>query len=262
MFEAVKVFDEGPPLINMKFEDQIKRREYLIQSFLDKKLTGEEEREFNSLSLKDPSVLAEIKEYRDIEMGLRAIETENISKQINRWERKYTVDHQFSSRRLLAYAASVAALIIIVSVVYVQFFEQTPESLYSEYYQPYEDLILDRASGSFNNLELAMESYDKGRFDLAEPLLQRHFSMNPQDSLALLYLGITQLELNRYEEAEGNFRLLMTNVKYIQQAQWYLSMLYLKTNKVRLAQQMFGQILQYPDHYKLKQAEQILEELD
>jgi len=240
-----------------------------IQEYLEGNLKGENLKDFENRLQQDPALAAEVQEYQQLELGLHSIGAEQFKNEVSQWEEAYQktqrTDHKvFTLRRYYAVAATIALLI----VAGIYFLRNTPpdmDQLYAQNYVPYEDMILDRGAsseGAQSFLIAGMEAYNHQQYALAEENLQAYLREEPTHYGAALYLGIAQMELNQFDEAASNFDLALQDPKFAQQAQWYLSLLYLKSQQPEKAKTTLQAIAQNPQHYKSGTAAGLLGELE
>ena len=129
-------------------------------------------------------------------------------------------------RRWLAYAASIAILAIIAFSLY---YSLRP-GLYNQYAQ-HPPLALTQLSSQAETLgPQAEQAFNQKDYEQAFRLLEQYLEAKEQeDPLAHLYLGISALETERYEEAIQTFSILSTQTGQWQDyGQWYLALTYLK----------------------------------
>ena len=79
---------------------------------------------------------------------------------------------------------------------------------------------------------------------------------------AYLYAGISLMETNNFSEAKKSFQTIINNndIYYIQQAEWYLGLCYLKAGKTKKAKKQFRKIVSCQGFYENK-AKEILNKL-
>jgi tetratricopeptide (TPR) repeat protein len=88
------------------------------------------------------------------------------------------------------------------------------------------------------------------------------FDMEPGNLLGKLYSGISYMELNDFEKAMGYFNFIIQHKDnlFIDQSEWYLSLCYLKTNRMEEASRLLDKIANERGVFKTK-AQMLLNEL-
>jgi len=167
-------------------------------------------------------------------------------------------------KRIVIIAASFTLIIIIGLLLYKSGGKvYSDNELYSMYYKPYEpDIIIRSDSEKFRDLENAILLYDKADYNTA---FNKFINIIIQDSnnyLAQFYLGLTCMELNKFDAAIEQFTSISENWEspFRYHLEWYLALCYLKNNNKEEAKALLLQIKSENRYYKIK-AEEILDKL-
>lgn len=108
------------------------------------------------------------------------------------------------------------------------------EELFFLYFSPYENLVTVRSSKPKDkSLQEGMSFYTLKKYPEAVKLLKKYLLQNPDDSLIMLYLGISLLTSGKYKNASGMFKKILKskNSLLFDHAKWYLALSYLKDSK-------------------------------
>lgn len=234
----------------------------LMQAYLDGTLQEPELSDFK-LQLQNNSELeAEVAHLREIQTSMHALGAESLLEATQDWEREINEKKKngnvrsLSIKRVLSIAAGVAAVTAII--FFLRKPDYTTTELFASYYEPYENLIISRGEGDDIILKRAMDAYDNHNYQRAVSLLQPYLEANPNERSAALYLGIAQMELSNYGEAESQLMEALNDPLYQQQADWYLALLYLRMDDVSKLSKTLEKIITMGDHYKEKEAREIL----
>ena len=245
-------------------------KDQLIQDYLAHSLKGDELKYFEDQIRRDPELAAEVTAYQELELGLHGIGAEHLAAETSQWESEYRQSQTSEGkvvpfRPYYAVAAAVTLLLLLGGILL--FWNPNPElgELYAQHYAPYEDMILDRSEASEGTEQLliqGMEAYNRQEYPLAERHLQEYLAQSPEQYGAALYLGIAQLETNQLEAAEASFRRASQDIKFEQQAQWYLSLLYLKSEQMTKVRTALQAIADNAQHYKHREASTLLKDIE
>ncbi len=167
-------------------------------------------------------------------------------------------------KRIVIIAASFT-LIIIIGLLFYKSVNKvySNNELFSMYYKPYEpDIIIRSDIDKFRDLENAILLYDKGNYNTA---FDKFISIIMQDNnnyLAQFYLGLTCMELNKFDTAIEQFTSISENWEspFRYHLEWYLALCYLKNNNKEEAKALLIQIKSTNRYYKTE-AEEILDKL-
>ncbi len=165
----------------------------------------------------------------------------------------------------IRYASFAAAAMIGVFILLRTLLPSSnPENLFSTYYKPFE--ALSSVTRSINNTEdykysAAIESYKSGDFQKSAAEFAVISEKNPSSVSARFFLGLSQLSLANYGQAENLFKGVSDEQgEYTKEARWYLGLTYLKTNNKQKAEECFT-ILASSEGYYRERSEKILRRL-
>lgn len=180
-------------------------------------------------------------------------------------KRKKTPTKKAKTRRLSPFTIGIAAGLALAVFALSQLL-QPPQNaeLYAAYAQPYPNVLIPIQKSGDNNTpkpdETAMASYENGDFALAFSLLQ---ALEPGGPGFDFYAGISAMRTDKDVDAETLFlKTAQTNSKFKVPAQYYLALLYLKTDRTEEAKQYLKIVEQEGQTPTLrKNASEILEKL-
>jgi thioredoxin-like negative regulator of GroEL len=106
----------------------------------------------------------------------------------------------------------------------------------------------------------AYEFYDNGNYRLAAQLFEQ-IAKEKDDAAAQLCLGNSYLKLNDFANAEKTFtNVVAKHAELFTQAKWYLTLTYLKENKMERAKAILWEISKSSTYGE--KAQKLLKELD
>ncbi|MBN1951497.1 MAG: hypothetical protein JW801_09850 [Bacteroidales bacterium] len=248
-----------------------------VDRYLDGIMSPEEEKWFKK-ELEGNSFLEQELEFQSkLNQSISQRELIELEDQLNTiYKNTYNPVSRFAKikRKTVAISAAavVASLMIYFAASYwinrpedlaLQF--SSPLDLYASYYQPAEMSMSFRAAGDVVDSELreAMKLYDRKEYSEAILLFEKILSDDASRIGLNLYSGISHMELEEYTEANTSFRKIIDDRSnaFIESAEWYLGLCYLKTEDVELSKQVFENIASGSSYYKAD-AERILNLLE
>ncbi len=163
-------------------------------------------------------------------------------------------------RTYVMVAAAAVAVLAAVFVGYQQLQTPTPEGLYAEYVTPF-PLSFQRGA-STDTLNQLSEVYYQGDYEKAITLTQDLLTDSTAENRNKLYmcLGMSLLLKDQATEAVAAFQQVAPVSSFIENAQWYTALAYLKANDIESAKPLFEEMAS-SDHYKRQAAAEILENL-
>lgn len=251
-------------------ENMSKYQDY-IQPFLDGELSRKE-LDWISKELESNAVLAEdIKLYREVDQAIKEQDVMDLRKQLDVIhdsldkkvrEPKYIPRY----KKALSYAAIASlAVLISVGIVYkISVRKLTNEQIFEKYYEPYEVTMVYRSGETDDHklLSEAMQKYEAKEYEDAISLFQLILAKEPGNMETELYSGISNLEIERYSEANNSFNKIIEHNDnlYVEQAEWSLAFCYLMTDNQQEAKDLLTQIGNKEGYYR-EQALKIVKRL-
>ncbi|GGX15720.1 tetratricopeptide repeat protein [Aquimarina muelleri] len=259
-----------------------------IETYLNGEMTVEENKIFEKKIELDPTAQKEFKIYKEMytlyndadwEISnsatqndrittyvtfLKSEKGQSISKNIQKAEDAYFNAFSTKIKKIVLYAGSIAALLVLGLFVFVQLNKDIDaKSLYAEH-KNWNDLPSLSLRDGVTSLSEGEILFRKKQYSTALTVFKSYVSQNATQSnpQVLLYIGVTQLELNQNEAAIKSFeKLLGSDTLDASKAYWYLSLTYLKINKVEEAKTQLQILSKNPQNYKYKEAKELLNRL-
>jgi len=163
--------------------------------------------------------------------------------------------------RWVAIAASIVILLTVgISLIWMQSGLNNSE-LYQQYFAP--ETAAFNFRSSMTSLEQpvlqGMQFYELHDYDAALEM----FDKAPNNLMGKLYGGLSLMELGEFDKALNKFDYIIQHNDnlFIDQAEWYLGLCYLRTGKQKQAVETFEKIAEQRGVYKTK-AQKILHEIN
>jgi len=165
----------------------------------------------------------------------------------------------------IRYAAAIAGLIIIGSIVLFSSRKASNDEILSQYYMPYDVASTSRSGDAVitpDYYKLAVEYYNIHDYRNAAKYFNMVLEIDPENMQTELLNGISNFENQNYPEASGSFAKVIAdkNNFYVDHAQWYLALCYLKTDETEKAVEQLAIIGKSKTIYR-KEARKILRSL-
>jgi tetratricopeptide (TPR) repeat protein len=169
-------------------------------------------------------------------------------------------------RRLgIKYAAAIAGFLIIGSIALLSNRKLTSDEIMNRYYKPYEPASSLRSNELVVNRDynLALEYYNIHDYRNAVVYFNKVLENEPGNMHSALLNGISNFEIENYPVATSYFLKVINdnNNYYIDHAQWYLALCYIKTDERLKAIEQLAIIEKSKTIYR-KDAKKILKSLN
>ena len=162
----------------------------------------------------------------------------NLRNKLNAIEKKRSVPlpAKKPGRRInIRYAAAIAGVVIIGSIALLSDRQLSSDEIIDRFYKPYEAESSLRSVELVKNQDykLALEYYNINDYRNAAIYFERVIENEPGNMHSTLLNGISNFEIQNYPKAEGSFSKVIddNNNYYIDHAQWYLALCYIKTDE-------------------------------
>jgi tetratricopeptide (TPR) repeat protein len=134
------------------------------------------------------------------------------------------------------------------------------DDLFVQYYSS--DNVLDQTRGDENIVE-AIIKYQQKDFQSASKLFKRIIEKDNTNMAVWFYYGISNIETNNVNNSIQAFNTIINQKDnlYIEHAEWYLGLCYLKSNLKDKAIDQFVSVASNPDNIHQQEARDILERL-
>jgi tetratricopeptide (TPR) repeat protein len=153
-----------------------------------------------------------------------------------------------SSRKpvYIRYAAAIAGLAIIGSIALYNMKSLNSDEIIDNYYKTYQAPAAQRSGSSQSNPDfvLALEFYNTSDYAKAATLFNKVIESNPKDMQSVLLSGVSSFEDKKYPEAKQSFVTVIddNNNLFIETAEWYLALCYVKTSEKEKAIQLLNKV--------------------
>jgi tetratricopeptide (TPR) repeat protein len=237
-----------------------------IEKYINNELIESEVKFFESKIMKNPELARTVRLHKEIDDFLYDKKTSELREQLKSIHKKnvkkqnlvFTIPGKkkfYIAAAVLLLMASIGIIILLISK------PMTNKEIYIEYAQAYDISMISR-SNLTDILSKAMNKYQTKEYEQALIFFDQVIEKDPETiSWINICIGISCTETNRHERAVSNFnKIINTNASlYIEQAQWFLALSYLKADKTLKAEKIFNKISADETHHYYKQALAIVE---
>ncbi|MGB5943040.1 MAG: hypothetical protein WBG71_09175 [Leeuwenhoekiella sp.] len=243
-------------------------KEELINTYFERKLSPEEQRQFEELYENDPEFREEVAFREDLKKVVTRQERGQIKERLQQLKSIQQVSPEVNKvRRLYPWvvaAASIAAILVIMMYVVNPIGQQTNyDALYAENFTPYENVVhpIQRGDAAASLETEAFTAYEFNKYEKAAQLFEELQKQSTENYLNF-YRGISLMQLNRHQEATKELKYyLSTGGTLDVRAKWYLGLCYLKLDKPEIAQDFFLAVIK-AGGFKERSTNNILKQID
>jgi TolA-binding protein len=143
-------------------------------------------------------------------------------------------------------AAGIIAILFIGSASLYFTGSLSSEQIINRYYKTYSPPSAQRSGVTADNrdFKLALQLYNKQEYTRAAVLFSKVVQSNPKDMQSELLSGLSNFEIKKYPEASRSFKNVIddNNNYFIETAQWYLALCYIRTDEKEKALQQLEKL--------------------
>jgi tetratricopeptide (TPR) repeat protein len=158
-------------------------------------------------------------------------------------------------------AASLIALCAVTATLYLQSNRNvSTDSLFTQYYNS--ENIVDLTRGDENIVEAVIKFQQKD-YNTSSKLFKSILDKDNSNIAVWFYYGIANIETKNYDNSITAFNTIIkqNDNLYIEHAEWYLGLCYLKNNQKDKAIDQFVVVASNPDNFHHQEAKNILDKL-
>lgn len=248
----------------------IKKLKYsaLIDRYQSNEMSGDEIKRFNAELLTNKVLTREFMLEQDLEVILRQDKIIDFRKKLLRTSRsgdsrkKVSTIVSLGNRKWYMAAASVVFLMVMGGVMlFTMPGSNSNDDLFRKYYST-ENVLNVARSGDANIVEAVIKFQEKD-YKAASRLFSIILKSETGNTAAWFYNGIACIETAQYDHAVQSFQHIIAdnNSLYIEHAEWYLGLCYLKNNEANKAMAQFGKIASEDRNFHKADAQQLLAKL-
>jgi len=157
-------------------------------------------------------------------------------------------------------AAACLTIVVVASVIfYSNYSKPSSDKVFANFYHKYEADLLTRSAepSEVNDLIKAIQLYDLGNYKEAITKFEAIIKTDETNTTAHFFIGVSFIETKNYAKAIDNLTYVVTqnDTAFVEHAEWYLSLCYLKTNQINQATLLLHKIANSTTFYKIMAAD-------
>lgn len=241
--------------------------------YLDGELKGQEQRWYEDQLTSNSDLEKELELHREVNQAIRQTDVIRFRNQLDEIHASIEPEYNqsFSRKVMQSKYARIAAASVVVIVAMGLFLYNIlskpvdSADLFQRYYEAPVLSITVRSDATMDKLfHDAVIHFNNGQFADALTLFEKVVALDRSNMKAHLATGISQIEVNQTREAEKSFETVINHKDnlYIDEAEWFLALCYLKTNDLDNARVHFDQVAMNDRSNKQEEAQRIVKKLN
>ncbi len=244
----------------------------LIDEKLSGELTGEELEAFDSDLMDDPELMAEFELHAEIDEAIQESEVIELRKKLDlvhdltQNKKQPGLLRTILRHKLSRIAAASFVVLLIITSLSLYFLRpdgnMSNDSLFKIYYQPDAALLIRGTDSQNATLIQAFQLYENKEYTSALEMFGQVLDDDGNNIPVQFYSGISNIELGQYRNALHPFNFIIEHNQnlYVERAEWYTALCYLKLNENERAVDLFRKI-SHSNSSKKDQAHEILKDI-
>ncbi len=245
----------------------------LTDRYLDGELKDQERKWYEDELLSNPDLVKDLELHRDVNQAIRETDVIRLRNQLDKIHATVEPEYQESITRKVVQnkyvrIAAASVVVIVALGLFLNYILSRPADgteLFQRYYETPVLSVTVRSNAELDNLfHDAIIHYNNGEFTDALSLFEQVIEKDNSNMKAHLATGISHIEINQTKEAEESFETVIQHKDnlYVDRAEWFLALCYLKLNDLDNARQQFDTIAKNDLSYKQNEAKRILKKLN
>ncbi|MDX9727366.1 MAG: tetratricopeptide repeat protein [Bacteroidales bacterium] len=213
---------------------------YFIEKYIAGEMDNVEKEWFARELSENEKLRKEVELRRKTDSIIRDQEIINLRSKLKSIEKRRAESATAGNKRRqlfnIRYAAAIAGLVILGSLAVILSDRKAGyDEIVERYYKPYEASNTVRSGNTMadSDYEMAMGYYNVRDYRNAAYYFSKVIENDPDNMQSVLLNGISNFENRNYPDAKGSFSKVISdnNNYYIDHAQWYLALCYIKTEE-------------------------------
>lgn len=236
----------------------------LLDGYLENTLGADDRSAVEARLQNDSGFRQLLEDLKILKESIRQSSRVQLKEELVEIENKLSANPEGKTASLRPWIIGVAASLVLVVVTFLLWPKPTDtQELFAQYFEPYPNVIMPTVRGDLEPdttlMAKAYRAYDSGDYEKAISLFEQ---VAAKDEGVYLYLGNSYLATNNPEKAIVCFEKVWNDYDvFDEQAEWYLSMAYLKTGDLKKANDLLNAIASKEGSFEIK-AEKILPQLN
>ncbi|MEE4256062.1 MAG: tetratricopeptide repeat protein [Bacteroidales bacterium] len=244
----------------------------LIDEKLSGELAGEELEAFDKELKDDPELMAEFELHAEIDEAIQESEVIELRKKLDivhdltQNKKQPGLLRTILRHKLSRIAAASFIVLLIITSLSLYFLRpdgnMSNDSLFKIYYQPDAALLIRGTDSQNATLIQAFQLYENKEYSSALDLFAKVLENDADNIPVKFYSGISNIELGQYRTALQPFNFIMNHKQnlYVERAEWFAALCYLKLNETDNAIELFRKVSHSNSFYK-ENAHEILQNI-
>lgn len=238
-----------------------------IEQFLANEMAPSERTAFKNELRSNPDLARELKLAQAIDSAILSDDVIDLRQKLiaainaGKGSEKEVPVVRINTRKWWYAAASLLALVAVSATLYLQTNRNlSTDSLFSQYYNS--ENIVDITRGDENIVDAVIKFQQKD-YSTASMMFKKILDKDESNIAVWFYYGISNIETQNYQNSIKAFNTIINQNDnlYIEHAEWYLGLCYLKNNQKDKAMDQFVAIASNPENFHQQEAKNILEKL-
>ena len=244
----------------------------LIDEKLSGELSGGSLEAFDMDLENDAELMAEFELHKEVDEAIQESEVIELRKKLElvhdltQNKKQPGLLRTILRHKLSRIAAASFVVLLLITSLSLYFLRpegnMSNDSLFKIYYQPDAALLIRGTNSQNATLIQAFQMYENKEYNNALSLFSEVLDKDSENIPVQFYSGISNIELGQYQEALHPFNFIMDHKQnlYVERAEWYTALCFLKVNENENAVDLFRKISLSNSSYKDK-AHEILKSI-
>lgn len=223
----------------------------LIERYLTDEMSVKEQTKFEELLRNDSDLMREFTLRKKIDNAITEDDIIDLRSSLDSIiNKKPSISRKIKKPAFYSSVAAVIVLIVVFTGIRIlPSKNQEGTEFFQSYYMPYSSIMISRSSVNQSKTEeilyKAFSFYDEGKYKLASDHFHEVLILDDNNYMSQFYFSICEIEKNNLKNAKCylNDLVLNENHVFVEQANWYLALVYLKQDNLIEANKILTKIV-------------------
>ncbi|VAW20301.1 hypothetical protein MNBD_BACTEROID01-1186 [hydrothermal vent metagenome] len=244
-----------------------------IEQYIYNDLDGDSHAAFEEELYENVDLRSDVKLHKDVEAAIGEREIMDLRDQLKDVSRDSQTNegrsiislNTGSGSKLIKLAAAASVLLVIGLSAIVKFSTVSNEKLYDQYFETYPTFGISRSGVTDfmdQSLKQGLVLFNEQNYEEALGVFQQIINKDTKNPVVHFYAGESYQNLKNYSQAITEYKSVVEHNEnlFVEQAEWYIGLCYIKKGDIDLATNQFNKIVSDNGYYK-QDAEALLRRL-
>ena len=233
-----------------------------IEQYIDNEMQNVKLSVFEEEFFKNADLRSDVRLHRDVEVAIGEREIMDLRAQLKEVRKNSQINEgrsiislNIGSKSGVISLAAAASVLLLVGLSTIKFSPVNNDRLYDQYFEIYPTVGISRSADTEimdNSFKQGLVLFNQEKYEEALNVFQHLIKEGKENPVLHFYAGESYQNLQDYTQAITEYKSVIKHNEnlFIEQAEWYIGLCYLKKGDISLAANQFNKIVADDGYYK------------